>query len=243
MKVHVSSGFKCLLCVALTSLSVGAAEKLDYEIEWHLIRAGVAHLTFTPAGTGWKADLHLESAGTISRLYRVMDSYQVQADAKACPANSALDAQEGKKHYITRLSFDNNRRKVVYSSQDLIKNLNTQKELDTAPCTREIVSALVALRTLNLEPGKSGTLAISDGKKFANARIEAQAKETLNVNGKQYQTLRYEAFLFDNVLYKRKGRLLIWISEDSSHFPVQLQFQMGFPVGNVLVQLQKPSAP
>lgn len=232
-----------LLCASSLACAASAAEKLDYEIEWHLIRAGTAHLEVQRDANSWKADLHLESAGTISRLYRVLDNYQVMTDGKTCPISSSLDAQEGKKHYITRLSFDNARHKVIYNSQDLVKNVNTQKELDVQPCTREIISALATLRTLNLEPGKSGTLAITDGKKFANARIEAQAKETISVGGKQYTTVRYEAFLFDNVIYKRKGRLLIWVSEDAEHLPVQMRFQMGFPVGNILVQLERPSKP
>lgn len=236
MKVRLASKLVHLFLFATVGAS--ATEKLDYEIEWHMIRAGIAHITTVPDGAGWKTDLHLESAGTLNRLYRVVDSYHVRADAKGCPISSALDAQEGKKHYTTKLFFNNDGRKLAYESQDLVKNLTTRKELETAPCTREILSALIALRTLNLEPGKSGTVAITDGKKFVNARVEAQARETVTVDGKQHKTLRYEAFLFDNALYKRKGRLLIWISEDRQHLPVQLKFQMGFPVGNVLVQLQ-----
>ena len=212
--------------------------KLDYEIEWHLIRAGVAHVDLTENGKGWQVQLHLESAGTVSRLYRVLDNYRVQTDARLCPSSAVLDAQESKRHKVTRLTFDGNRHQVTYRSQDLVKNTTTENQLQVAPCTREILSALMALRTLGLDPGKSGAIAITDGKKFVNARVEAQAKETISVDGVKYSTVRYEAFLFDNVLYKRKGRLFIWVSEDVNHFPVQLRFQMGFPIGNVLVQLQ-----
>ncbi len=197
-------------------------------------------MELTPAGMGWQADFHIESAGTVNRLYKVLDDYRVKTDANLCPLSAVLDSQEGKRHKLTRLTFDAKRGKVAYDSEDLVKGLNTEKELSVPPCTREILSALMALRTLGLTPGKSGTVAITDGKKFANARVEAQAKEDISVDGQKYSTVRYEAFLFDNVLYKRKGRLFIWVSDDAGHFPVQLRFQLGFPIGNVLVQLQKP---
>ena len=91
----------------------------------------------------------------------------------------------------------------------------------------------------NLEPGKSMTVPITDGKKLASAKIEGQGKDKLTINGASYNTVRYEAYLFDNVLYKRKGRLLVWITEDADRIPVQLRLEMGFPIGNVTVELQK----
>jgi hypothetical protein len=150
-----------------------------------------------------------------------------------------LDAQEGKKHTVSRMTFDNTRHKVDYDERDLVKNVNVRKQLDIAPCTYEIAGALVTLRATSLEPGKSMIIPITDGKKSANARIEAQAKETISVNGKNYQTIRYEAYLFDNVLYKRKGRFLMWVTDDSERVPVQFRMLMGFPIGSVTVLLDK----
>jgi hypothetical protein len=61
----------------------------------------------------------------------------------------------------------------------------------------------------------------------------------MTFEGKTYPSIRYEAFVFDNVLYKRKGRLLIWITDDSARLPVALRMQMAFPIGAVNVELQK----
>ncbi len=107
------------------------------------------------------------------------------------------------------------------------------------PCTYDILGALATLRTSNLPPGKSTVVPITDGKKFAQAKIEALSKETINVGGKNYATTRYEAFVFDNVIYKRHGRLLIWISDDPARLPVQFRLLMGFPIGTITVSLEK----
>ncbi len=137
------------------------------------------------------------------------------------------------------MTFDRNRKKLTYEERDLIRNTTDKKELDIASCTYEIAGALASLRTLNLEPGKSTSIAIADGKKFAQARVEAQGKENISAGGRNYATTRYEAFLFDNVLYRRRGRLLAWISDDPDHIPVQFRLLMGFPIGTITVVLQK----
>jgi hypothetical protein len=152
---------------------------------------------------------------------------------------SDLDAQEGKHHKLTLLKFDLLHNKVEYDDHDLLKNTSDKRWLDVPPCTYEIAGALASLRGLDIPPGRSASLPITDGKKVAFSKIEAQARESVNCGGKTYQTIRYEAFVFDNVLYKRKGRLLIWLTDDAARVPVQLRFQLGFPIGTVTVELDK----
>lgn len=215
-------------------------EKLTYRVEWRLVTAGTATIDTSKTGPEtWQTNLAIESAGLVTRLYKVLDSYRLTSDSKFCASGAVMDAQEGKRHTVTRLSFEANRHKVRYDERDLVKNSSEQKELDIPACTHEIMGALAALRATSLEPGKSANFSVTDGKKLANARIEAQGKESIPLNGKTYQTIRYEAFLFDNVLYKRKGRLFIWISDDTDRIPVQIRLQLGFPIGNVTVLLDK----
>jgi hypothetical protein len=225
---------------SVPSSSFPFPEKLTYRVEWRLVTAGSATVDLMRAGSdAWQTNLDIQSAGLVTRLYRVLDTYRLTSDSKFCASHSVLDAQEGKRHTITQLTFEANRRVVRYDERDLVKNSSNQKVLDIPPCTHEIVGALAALRTANVEPGKSATFPITDGKKVVNAKIEAQGKESLSLNGKTYQTIRYEAFLFDNVLYKRRGRLFVWISDDASHIPVQFKLQLGFPIGNITVELEK----
>ena len=82
-------------------------------------------------------------------------------------------------------------------------------------------------------------LPITNGKKLADVRVEGLGKEKITLNGKTYNTLRYETFVFDNVLYRRKGRLLMWISDDAQRLPVQMRFVFGFPLGDITLELEK----
>jgi hypothetical protein len=236
-----------LLLLCSVSVLVGssehfpAPEKLTYNVEWRLIDAGTAAVQLTRDGGGknWNFSVNIVSAGLVSRLYHVSDKYNVTSSDRFCALKATLDAQEGKKHALTRFNLDYGRNKVIYEDQDLVRGKVEKRENDIVPCTYEIIGALAAVRTANLPPGKSTVMPITDGKKFAQAKIESLGKETINVGGTRYTTTRYEAFVFDNILYKRRGRLLMWISDDPGHLPVQFRLLMGFPIGTITVSLQK----
>ncbi len=214
-------------------------EKLEYRIEWRLITAGTAQIDIAPSGTNWETKLKLQSAGMVSRLYLVNDTYRALTTDQFCGINTAFDAQEGKRHRTSSLNFDNTQHKLKFQEHDLVKNTTKTREEVVPPCTHEILGALGALRMARVEPGKSITTPITDGKKTVVARIEAQAKETVSANGKSYPCIRYEAFLFDNVLYQRKGRLWIWMTDDTARVPVQFSVRLGFPIGSISLTLVK----
>ncbi len=223
-----------------TSFKFPFPEKLSYRVEWRFVTAGNVTVQLSRFNAAdWQMNMDIESAGLVTRLYKVTDKYKVVTDQKFCGVQSDLDAEEGKRHKRTSLSFDLPRHKVEYDDHDVLKNTFDKRSLDVPPCTREIAGALASLRLMDVPPGKSATFPITDGKKLAYGRIEAQAKENVNIDGKNYQTVRYEAFLFDNVLYRRKGRLFIWLTDDAARVPVQLRFQLGFPIGTVTVELEK----
>jgi hypothetical protein len=214
-------------------------ERLIYRVEWRLITAGTATLDLKPTSDHkWLTNLDIQSAGVLSRLYRVLDTYKVTTDSKFCLVKAELDAQENQRHVVSRTWLENSP-KLRYEEKDLVKNATVQKELDAPPCTREIAGALASLRLLRLEPGKSTAIPVTDGRKVVTARIESQARDSLDWQGRKYPTVRYEAFLFDNVLYRRKGRLFVWMTEDQERIPLQIRLQLGFPVGNVTIHLDK----
>lgn len=215
-------------------------EVLTYRVEWGLVPAGTVNLEFRHSDTGaWNIKLDLESSGVLNHFHRVQDKYTVSSNENFCPSSALLDAQEGIKHKITRLTFDARQKAVDYFEHDLVKNTDKQQRLAVPACTQEIAGGLAKLGEISLPPGRSVSLPLTDGKKLAYARIDAQAKETVAIDGKKYQTVRYEAFIFDNVLYRRKGRVFLWLTDDGDRVPVQMRIQLGFPVGNISLELEK----
>ena len=60
------------------------------------------------------------------------------------------------------------------------------------------------------------------------ARVEAQQREDIKTPAGAFKTIRYEAFLFNDVLYRRYGHLYVWLSDDARKLPVQIRVRLQF---------------
>lgn len=166
-----------LVVIALPARSFQAppagTETLSYGVEWRLIRAGAAKMTAS-AGEGGarQVSLTLRSAGLVNTLYRVSDDYVSTFAREFCTSTVFMHAEEGRRRRDTRITFDAERSKSSYLEQDLVKNaVAAQKEIDISPCTHDVIAGLYRLRSMQLEPGKTIQLPVSDGKKFVNVRV------------------------------------------------------------------------
>jgi len=220
-----------------------AGETLQYRAEWRLFHAGDATLQWSLSPDAAQARLQIKSAGRVSMLFSVDDLYMAQMGADLCAASTSLTAHEGSRSRETRVTYDAARRKAEYVERDLKRNTNiATREIDIPSCTHEIIGGLYRLRSLRLPVGKSPELALSDGKKSVMARVEAQQQETVETPAGKFKTIRYEAFLFNNVLYRRSGRLYIWLTDDDRRLPVQIRARMQFHIGTITLQLVKAEA-
>ncbi|HEV1285823.1 MAG TPA: DUF3108 domain-containing protein [Bryobacteraceae bacterium] len=231
------AGATALLSTAWAqTLTVPSTERLTYDIEWRLIHAGTAVVDAQKTS----AHMKLESAGLVSTLFKVDDAYGVTYDEPFCATSATLDAQEGKRHHETRVTFDRTRNRADYVERDLLKNavLHTY---DTAipNCVHDTLGALISLRGLSLSPGQSVQMPVSDGHHSASVKIEAQDRETIKTAASEYKTIRCETFLMNGIVYNRKGRVFIWLTDDVRRLPVQIQLRMSFPVGTVTLHLLK----
>jgi hypothetical protein len=212
-------------------------------VEWRLIHAGNAQLNWGASNgggrRGWTARLHLESAGLVSRLFKVDNDYSSLANEGLCIASSTLKANEGSRRRETTVTFDGARRKARYTERDLSRNITISQETDIQPCEHDVIGALYQLRAQRLEPGHSVEIPVSDGKRAVMVKVEAQERETVKTDYGTYKTIRYEAFLFNNVLYRRRGRLFVWLTEDDRRLPVQVRIRLPVYIGTVTLQLEK----
>jgi hypothetical protein len=218
-------------------------ETFDYAVEWRLISAGTAKLNWTPlppnSAAASEVKLHLESTGLVSRLFRVSDDYTSMLGANFCGQNTFMSAHEGSRIRETRVVYDQPARKARYTERDLVKNSTNTNEVDIPPCAHDVLGGLMLLRTLHPEPGKTVQIPVSDGKKTAQVRVESQRREEITTPMGVKKTIRYEIFVFDNILYKRSGHLHVWLTDDSERLPVQLQVHLQFTIGTITFRMQK----
>jgi hypothetical protein len=216
-------------------------EMFQYAVEWRLITAGRARVDWTSMPrAGWNVKLQLESVGLVSKLFKVEDDYEATLNQALCAQAAHMTSHEGNRQRETRITFDAEGKKASYLERDRAKNtVLLAQETSIPPCVHDVIGGLFFLRTLNLEPGQSVEVPVSDGKKAVMARVEAQAREDVKTPAGAFKTVRYELYLFNGVLYKRSARLNIWLSDDRRKLPVQLRVRMPITIGTITLQLEK----
>jgi hypothetical protein len=223
---------------------ISSKETLQYGVEWRLIRAGQARISFDPVSVNsqpvYDVRLHLESAGMVSKLYKVDDNYMARSSGQLCADNIVLNAEEGKRKRETKISIDRAQGKLHYLERDLLTNTTVAaRDLEVPACVHEIISGLYRARMLKLEPGQSATIPITDGKNVANVKIEAQEREEVSTPTGKHKTIRFEAYVFNGALYSKSARCLIWMTDDARRTPVQIQVRMRLLIGTITLTLEK----
>lgn len=217
--------------------SKASSEFFQYGAEWRFTRAGEIELRWSGDTQG---DMGLRTVGLVGRLYRVQNAYRARYEAGFCALDTLLDAHEGRRHRETKVTYDREKRRVLLLERDVIKDAVVDtKELEIPACVHEVTGALRKLRELRPEPGTTIHLPMSDGKKVISARVDALAREKVQTPLGEFASIKYEAHLFDGVLYRRKGRLFVWLTDDDKRLPVQIRVQLPFYIGTVTIQMEK----
>ena len=84
---------------------------------------------------------------------------------------------------------------------------------------------------------------MSDGRRFAQVKVDAQEREEISPPLLPFKTIRYEANLLNGVVFPRKGRVFLWLTDDPRRLLVQVRLRLNFPLGSVSLQLQKEEHP
>jgi hypothetical protein len=218
-----------------------AHESLTYSIEWRLINAGRATLDWTFGSVdSAQVKVKVESVGLVSKLFRVEDNYIATLGAGLCGQSVQLAALEGSRERETKITFDYPNRRADYLERDRLKNtVVLARETEIPACVHEIAGGLYFLRTLNLEPGQSAMVPLTDGKKSATVKVEAQQREEVKTAAGTFKTIRYEAYVFNNVLYRRPAHLYVWLTDDPRKLPVQIRVRMQLTIGTITLELEK----
>jgi hypothetical protein len=225
------------------SNNLPSRETLYYNIEWRLISAGKAKVEWVAAPqprSPSQINFHLESVGLVSKLFKVEDDYSALLNPGFCTQSLQMTTHEGNRLRETKITFDPETKKASYLERDRVKNvvLLTQ-EIDIPACVHDVVGGLYFLRTLNLEPKQSTEVPVSDGKKSAMVKVEAQQREDVKTPEGAFKTIRYEVYLFNNVIYRRPAHLSVWLTDDRRKLPVQIRVRLQFTIGTITLQLEK----
>jgi hypothetical protein len=205
-------------------------QTLTYDLSWSIFPAGEMVDTFLSDDPNGRAADHIktttQSKGVFSLLYNVQDEFYSHFDPQTlCSHRISKKISEGRRRKETELVFDPARRLAILDEHDLAKPGSPLKhaENEIPGCVEDIVTGFFYLRRQPLEIGKEVRVAVNDGSKTHMVSVEVQARERIQTPLGERQAFRLEPKVFDDVLYKRKGRMLIWMSDDSERLPLRIK--------------------
>lgn len=208
-------------------------EKLTFDVIWggwsfRWVHAGKATLELLPTERPeqWRIQSLAWCNKFFQTIYPVRDTVFSIIDSRGIyPLRFEKRLHEGSYHANISAVYDQKARTLA--TQDTL--------LSVDPFTHDVLSAFYFIRTLDLKVGDTYDLAAVSGKKKYNLRVFCHGRETVEVPAGKFRTLIVEPVLKGDGLFKAKGKLTIWVTDDAHHIPVKMQSKI--PVGSIKAEL------
>ncbi|MGH9430171.1 MAG: DUF3108 domain-containing protein [Terriglobia bacterium] len=233
---------------APANLPFGPGERLVYNVSWSVFPAGqVTAAVAQVAGKNGQDALQIlttaRSRGFVSLIYNLNDQFRSLVDPQTlCSREISKQVNEGRRHKQTQIVFDSARRVAILDEKDLTKPRDPPKHTENAipACVEDIVTGFYYLRRQPLRVGEPIHVPVNDGSKTQDVVVEVQAREPIDTPlGKRF-AFRVEPRVFGD-LYKKKGRMLIWFSDDAQRLPLRIKAEL--LVGDIVGNLQSVTTP
>lgn len=210
-----------------------AREQLEFDIYWLGVYVGTAVLEAVNRNGTVTITSRVRSNAVISAFYKVED-FAESTIKDGRPVSFKLRQHEGNHRGDKETIFDPPNRKVSYFNH-LRK---TREEHATSDAVLwDVMSGFYYLRTRPLEEGRPVVLNIFDSNKFLNTEVKVLRKERLTLaDSREVDTLMVQPVLNSEGLFKRKGEIFIWLTDDRHRTPVKVQTTVA--IGKVTAELR-----
>ncbi len=231
------------------ALPFAPGETLTYNLTWSVFPAGrlVATVGRANGGPGdpYEVKVSARSQGFVSLLYEVKDDFQAVFDPTGlCSLEVSKKVKEGRHRKETRIVFDNQRKLAILDERDLNRPADPPKhaETETSGCVADLVTAFYYLRSQPMHVGQQILVSVNDGTKTSEVTAQVQAREEIQTPLGRRFAFRVEPTVFGG-LYKRKGRMLIWFSDDEQRLPLRVRaiISVGTISGDLQSVTQSPA--
>jgi hypothetical protein len=222
-------------------------ETFVYSVSWKIFDAGIATLRLAEMSRYqneevYKVTATARSTGILSRVFQVLDFFESYFQVKdLCARRLTKKIQEGSRKRETVLTFDPKAHRARLEDKDTNDPELPAKhsESDIPACVQDVISALYLIRTKTLRVGEQVSFPINDGGKTYDVSVEVQATEEVRTPAGEFQTIRLEPRVFEG-LFRKRGRMFIWLTNDSHKMPVQLKARMN--IGTITAWLTRVSS-
>jgi len=225
------------------AFSVG--EKLSFDISYGFIHAGTAIMEVKKIETfNDRECYHIQttakSAAGFNFVYKVEDAVSSYMDKQGLFSwkfdkllreggyKADLQAIYYPADSLACVSFTRYKGRMKVFKQ---QNYNVK----TPPFALDILASLYYTRTQKLEVGKSIFITNHDNKKIYDLEVIVHKKEVIETDAGRFECLLVEPVLKGEGLFKQKGKLHVWLTNDQYKIPVRMTSEIA--VGHITTNL------
>lgn len=212
----------------------GSKEVLSFDVYWMGLYVGRATLEAQNESDNIIIISKVNSAPIISSIYKVDDFAQSRI-VKGKPVHFKIKQHEGRYRSNKETVFDTKNNKVIY-----FNHLKGEKYEHQIPDNQEfwdIISGFYYFRTFPLDIGKSISINIFDSNKFYSAEVKVIGKEKIKIlDNWASDTFIIKPILLSEGLFKRKGDIKIWLTDDENKIPVKVETSIS--IGKIVAKIR-----
>jgi len=197
----------------------GEGELLTFAIQYGLIYAGdatleVRNIAMLDSVRAYHVISTARTNKAFDRIFKVRDRHDSFVDYdNLYSLRFEKHLREGKFKRDTKVIFDQKAHVAIYAD----------KRVPIPPNTQDILSALYYARTLRLDVGEAIAMANhTDGKNYP-IFIKVLRRERVKVPAGEFDCLVVEPVLQTTSIFENKGKLTIWVTDDTVKMPVLLR--------------------
>lgn len=196
-------------------------EELVFSVQYGLITAGEATMRVSPqirqreGRATYEIVTTANSSKMFSSVYRVSDRVVSYMDTLH------LHSVRFEKHLR-----EGNYRKdlwIVFDQEGNTALIDGKRSCEVAPHVQDILSSLYYVRTLDLKVGQSVYVPNHDNGKNYPLEVKVLERETVSVDAGVFDCLVLEPVLMGDAIFKQKGRLKVWVTDDQFKMPVLMK--------------------
>jgi hypothetical protein len=212
----------------------GVGERLEFSVKYGMLPAGTAVIKIPEiidyeGRPSFRIISTARSNSVVSVFYKVRDSVETIVDYDGIfPRKFHKQLREGGYRADKTTLFDQ-RMHLAIASNDTIP---------TYAFVQDALSSLYFIRTQELTPGSEILIDSHTDKKNFPLKVVVYRRETVEVPAGNFDCVVVEPVMRAEGLFKAKGRIWIWLTDDQFKIPVKMKTEVFF-LGSVTAQLKK----
>jgi len=211
-------------------------EQLTFNVGWEFINAGSATMTVSsPSDKQYKIHTAARTNKFLDIFKKVRDtitSEGVCVDGKMQSTHFDLEQHERSYHAKKQTLFDWQHNKVLYTQN------NKTDSYDVSAGHLNVIDAFFRVRSAKLSAGQTLNIPVFDSRKTYDVVVTVgKRKRMLRAPwGGHVECISIEPMLKTEGMFSSKGKIKIWVTNDSRHIPIKLiaKIKIGHIVGTLI---------